>query len=212
MACVATGIPLAAQTFPFMRLPIELRFMIYKEFFNQSGHVLLVSEKHSDNEKIIPLFRASEEIFHEAAPILYSHSQMIFQDHNLLTRMLQTPVSIMATFLTHVRIRTKGAAPCRAYKLLAQCKMLRTLVLDFCYSHKRYAKDDNYTVLKSRGVGDLLKIRGLQTVILWPYLILYEPQDYTPSYKMIDRVTKDFQRLEDHLQVLKEPRTLPEGV
>lgn len=171
--------------------------------------MLIVSEKYLDDEKKITLlFRVSKKMFHEAASVYYSCHQMIFKNYNDLTQMLQNDqTSMMATFLTHVWIRTKGAAPSKAYKLLAECRMLRTLYLDFTYNLELYTKYDNYTILKSRGVGDLLKIRGLEKVTVSALPDHYKGWEFNPSDEIIDRATNDLELFVDRLQVLKEPRT-----
>jgi len=208
------------EPFPFMRLPPEIRNMVYKELLVQPGVVcvqyndsrveeyvrkdLRIKEGSReievciDGRSIRQLLWTSKTIYREASTFYFGSNHFRFQCLDMLTTCLQHLKPDFRRLLRRITVPFTNVAPARAMKLLGTCISLSELTLEISslcttWSSRRYQGR-----MKFNGLNDLLKIRGLDKLTV----------DLTRMERFrrkgID-VFADEKGLANVLQILKEP-------
>ncbi|KAI4230056.1 MAG: hypothetical protein L6R36_000313 [Xanthoria steineri] len=204
------------EPFPFMKLPLELRQMVYKELLVMPWPVImdaphccyypgkhLTHVVHDDGHphEYCPLAtcqirQVSKALHIETTPIYFGHNTFKFRNLNALSFFLTKLKSESRRSITSLIVRYEGGHPARSMKLLRSCFALRRLSINCTWGTIRYGQFPWYTI---RGLKYLLQIRGIQT------LELKKP---TPSEHFSwEAYRMEWQELLEALQVLKQPYT-----
>lgn len=222
------------EQFPLMELPREVRDMIYEACLSFDGAIFVrdkgfrstieFSFRPREREdfdgrmsSIEPsataqgrnLFYVSKRIHDEAFPIFYRKNT--FEFISLIE---------MGGFIRNIRLKNRhnlrsvivyyeGSEYERPLRLLARCVGLRDLTLVLCDGYQRYLAYhdgiltfDRAWVQGPRAFKTLLKIRGLDRV----KLLLGGSADYNTRSTYF----KDVQAMEAAIQVMKQPRSVPQ--
>lgn len=206
--------------FPFMRLPPEIRIMIYKELLVMPG-TINIKWKFFFEEKILrieesvrskdgmgldvcidgksarQLLWASKTIYQEASTFYFGSNHFHFGSLNMLTKCLEHIKPDFRRLLRRITVRYMGYAPAKAMKALATCISLSELTLEICMS-TGILERGYQGLMKLNGLNDLLKIRGLEKVTLDTEDIDSHPRHHFGTFS-------DKDALADALQILKEP-------
>lgn len=201
---------------PFMKLPSEIREMIYTMHFDQkqkprkSGTLCPAGSAcpHRLYNNWVPvraLFLVSKIVHNESMPLYYRTKSFGFKGLNRMARFLDTIGALQRSFITNVSfVYNEDARECSstwrvernavtAFRALAECPALHTLHIGFDFwslpSNKRKLSTSLMTVLDLDG---LSRLRGLTTVDV----VVYDPRDEI----------RDLAKLERALQVMKRPR------
>lgn len=201
------------EPFPFMKLPLELRQMVYKELlvmpwpitmdapyccYYPRKHLTHVLHDDGQLHEYCPLItcqirQVSKALHIETTPIYFGHNTFKFRNLNALSFFLTKLKSESRRSITSLIVRYEGGHPARSMKLLRSCFALR-LSIDCTWETMRYGQFPWYTI---RGLKDLLQIRGIQT------LELKKPTPREP----FGFAAYEWQDFLEALQVLKQPYT-----
>lgn len=202
------------EPFPFMKFPLELRQMVYKELLVMPWPITtdapyccyylrkhLTHVLHNDGQlhEYCPLVtcqirQVSKALHIETTPIYFGHNTFKFRNLNALSFFLTKLKSESRRSITSLIVRYEGGHPARSMKLLRSCFALRRLSIDCTWETMRYGQFPWYTI---RGLKDLLQIRGIQT------LELKKPTPREP----FGFAAYEWQDFLEALQVLKQPYT-----
>ena len=206
------------EPFPFMRLPPEVRNMVYKEALVMPGIISiergLVSFYYArlevvrnkigseidlkiDQKSTRALLQTSKTVYQEASPVYFGSNHFYFDDVDLLTRFLQTLRPDFRRLITQMTVHYYGRAPAKAMKALSGCISLTQLTLELSVLTAYCMTQKSAGVMTLMGLKDLLKIRGLQDVNIGTSRINLQeaPMGYLAEITIQG----------DTLQVLKEP-------
>lgn len=203
--------------FPFMKLPPEIRGMIYTIHFDQkqkprkSGTLCPAGSAcpyriYNNWVPVRALILVSKTFYNESMPLYYRSKSFGFNDDlDKLARFLDTIGALQRSFVTNFSFIYDKAASQRsatwrvesyavtAFRALAECPALHTLHIGFelalLPSNNRELSTSSMTVLD---LDRLLRFRGLTTVDV----VVYDPRN------LIQGVAE----LETRLQVMKRPR------
>ncbi|KAI4269479.1 MAG: hypothetical protein LQ337_007260 [Flavoplaca oasis] len=204
------------KSLPLMKLPPEIRNMIYEMVLFvpdptgiqlarlsryptlRAAHDGLRTIRHSPR-KTCQLLQVCKEIYHEASLIYYRHNTFFCNG-----------VEALGEFLTRLTIQQRrnirslsfhfndGHAPAKSMRLLQGCVSLRALTISFTrYTLHDYGLRMPDSMKWLPGLGDLLKVRGIQELDI----VLPLAFPYPPYHSFIGEAF-----IED-LQVLKLPRS-----
>lgn len=139
MADIAAG-------FPFLKLPLELRNMVYRELLIMPGTLEIIKPWSSDpvvllvnriqvasiaiaNQcAVFMVLRVSKQISREAIPIYFGCNKFVAMDTDMLAQLLCHIGPEACNAIREISIQYKlGKHACKAFKLLAQCGGLRKL-------------------------------------------------------------------------------------
>ncbi|KAL8928258.1 MAG: hypothetical protein Q9208_001968 [Pyrenodesmia sp. 3 TL-2023] len=204
-----------AEAFPFMKLPLELRAMVYKEvmalpleltvrFFShgrKTYHLLLEGEgtghplQHSPSATC-RLFTVSKAFYEEVMPIYFGCTSFIFPTVDSLS-LLKNLKPDHRRCITSMSVNYSGRAPAESIKSLHGCTSLRRLSILFD-SRTIYSKEKELPLVKRYGVSNLLKLRGISELNV----------ELTNSDKFMDRgrFLNQWDEFVEALQVIKQPR------
>ncbi|KAL8664024.1 MAG: hypothetical protein Q9168_007988 [Polycauliona sp. 1 TL-2023] len=191
-------------SFPFMKLPTELRIMIYNYHFFQAvalprsaGRFIVNQRVHLGN-----IWLTCKAIYQEAMPIYFSTQYFIFPSIGTLGRFLTTIPQFHRQHITKLCFGYSNIAPIaapnvttidildikRTFDLLADCSNLTELCIYM-------VSPDIHQVLGSRlGFKSLLGVRGISRLQVDP-----------PAFAPQDILTGPFATIEKRLAVLKKP-------
>lgn len=202
----------AEKPFPFMKLPPELRQLVFKELLVQSQDIVIFEEywetayharitslaemshrvSHSP-AATCQIFRASKACYNEAMPIYFSCNRFAFESLDLLLLLDKLKVDYRRN-IKNLSINLWGHFPAKSIRILRACTALRRLHLHVSFRTLRYSKYGFFSVLKSNGINDLLKIRGITEL------------DVTKSeLSFFDTRMEGWEPFLEALQVLKQP-------
>ena len=160
--------PAPTGQFNFMRLPVELRVLIYKEVLLQPGHVFALGLKECrygllltdetgfpaqlndeplriDNiQKTLAILSASHQTFGEACPIFYGQNRFYAAQVKALDAFLGRLAPSRRKHLTDVMF-TYGSDAQKAFRLLPRCDSLRKVGIGGIHeSFERSARPDRF--------------------------------------------------------------------
>ncbi|KAL8848811.1 MAG: hypothetical protein Q9221_006189 [Calogaya cf. arnoldii] len=207
-------IPSARQKepFPFMKLPLELRYMVYKELlvmpcpitiysparhYHQTGHLAFVT-RNDRHEEYCPLatcqiLQVSKAVHAEAMPVYFGSNTFDLWDLDALSYFLSKLNPDSRRCITSVILSDYyGRHPARSMKILRGCVSLRQLTLMFASGAFNYGNIPWHSV---HGLKDLLQIRGIQCL---------KTNKPNTDWLWVGASTK-WPELVKKLQVLKQP-------
>lgn len=177
--------------FPFMKLPLEIRTMVYKEllvldnpinfmwYVGYSGprRCQLAAGVKIDKRFVIPrpaleqicgLLRTSSAIHEESFRIMFGYNTFHFDELDMFESFVSKLRPDYRRSIARMTLCYFGRAPARAMKLLRECVGLRSLsiILD-CMTvyHMPYNKGTGFRDIKKlHGMNDLLKVRGIRNL------------------------------------------------
>ncbi len=215
------------QPFPFMKLPQEVRLMVYKEHLVLPGPISTVGSRWGGaalcvklrrdcvlhqpshrsyiplDQSVFGLFSASKSNYKQSVSMFFRHNDFRFANLNQLSSFLSR-ISVEARrSIAAVYVGYGGATPARTFKLLKECVGLRRLTLELSQSSigtiPWVSKSAGFKLMKIYRLSDLLKVRGLTEV---------EVELGTPE---IDGFIRSFDDewvvFKKTLQVLKQPHS-----
>lgn len=204
------------EPFPFMRLPPELRNMVYKELLVQPGMICIQfrgcppgesvqradgrgSDHCIDVKALRQLLWTSKTIYQEAAPFYFGSNHFRFQCLGTLTKCLQRLRPDSRRLLRRITVSFSNSTPARAMKLLGTCVSLSELTLEMCLGTAWSSRRKQDGRMQFNGLNDLLKIRGLDKFTV-------DTTHMEPYREEGHNIFFDEKGLADVLEVLKEPR------
>ncbi|KAI4122528.1 MAG: hypothetical protein LQ338_005775 [Usnochroma carphineum] len=207
-----TDVP--GEPFPFMKLPPEIRVMIFEKVLVASSQITvsyrsywksfyttILDDEHGYQQYHSPraaceLFTVSKSFYNEAMPIYFGCNTfaVVHLDHLAFLSKLKADYR---RSIRSISTGFSGIAPARCIKLLHGCISLRRLSLRITYGTMRYHKGKCLPLLKSSGVNDLLKIRDLEEL---------EVERYPSFSPLLDERVEGWGPFLEALQVLKQPR------
>lgn len=196
------------QPFPLMRLPLEIRNMIYKETLIMPSPIMLeagygtwikkkvyvVELSTPTQASICNLFQASRTLYRETIPIYFGHNTFKVDSFEGLTGFLTSIGPDYRRNIHSLDLTYSGKAPAKAMKLLTECIGLRSLRLCLTYGtleHVRRACQ----LSKMNGAKDLFRLRGIEQVVL-------DDRELSPTYNWLD-----FDQFKKDIEVVKMPHT-----
>ncbi|KAL9010984.1 MAG: hypothetical protein Q9173_004132 [Seirophora scorigena] len=201
---------LPVSPFPFMKLPSEIRVMIYKEALVAPSEVAVhyrpwwilhtTIEDHAGDEEfhspalICRIFRVSKTIYAEAMPVYFGCNTFAFVSLDILSVLNKLKPDFRRS-IRSLSINFWGLTPAKSVKLLQGCISLRKLLLRVGYRTIRCWKNEFLPLLKAHGVNDLLKLRGIE-----------ELKVENASHYAMEEFIKGWEPFVGALQVLKQPR------
>ena len=212
-----------SEPFPFMRLPLEIRNMVYKELLIQPGSIEIgnIYEEEDrfiygafavrkwmdsdDNEQIerfrqtpvCKLFLTSRTVYRESTPLYFGRNVFGLTDLGKVLSFLGRLSPNLRRAVTSLELKYVGTAPAQANKILATCTGLRQLSIIFSYQTAYMMRGFGTSLMKLRGLKDLLKLRGLKQVGI--------ERDPRFSAEAFDGLFKEMPEFEKALEVLKTP-------
>ncbi|KAL9021079.1 MAG: hypothetical protein Q9185_001747 [Variospora sp. 1 TL-2023] len=193
-----------SSPFPLMKLPPELRIMIYKYHFLQAfdhrADVQCWDKRQcepggagcpvaciNNGEPLHSIFRTCKTSYHEAMPLYFSIRDFHFEKLELLGKFLANIGPYHRQHLTSITFDYEmlGATPMfhihEAFRLLGECPNLGQLVIKIASHH--IARKTTLPALST-----LIKIRGLEKVdVRWfdAYWVTYIYGDDIPAAKRL---------------------------
>lgn len=216
VSTTVTKAPEPTSPFPFMKLPPELRMMVYKfHFFQKPDHLEgsrcwdpklcgvgkpCCSAQVNDGVPIQRLWMASKTIYYEAMPLFFSTRIFNFENIERLGQFLVTIGSYHRQHITAVAFTYEKAASTdvfevhEAFRLLGECPNLAKLFIHMHSHHiwKKHAMPGSKTLLKIRGIKKL----GISFFDAYWMTYLYGLDLNSAKKKVTDK-----------LEVLKNPHT-----
>lgn len=204
------------KPFPFMKLPPELRQMVLKELLVQAHDIVIFNvswqleysakirsltdlshrlshwASHSPAETC-QIFRVSKMCYNEAMPIYFGCNRFRFETLDLMSLLDKLKVDYRRN-IKSLSINFWGHFPAKATRILRACTALRRLHLHISFRTLRYSNAGFFPVLKSSGINDLLKVRGIVELEVTKLEIPF-----------IDMKMEGWEPFLEALQVLKQP-------
>lgn len=208
--------------FPFLKLPLELRIMIYKELVIvfSSFNITVICRRprilglekcepgysmspDSLRHPIFVFFLVSKQTRQEAISVYYGGNRFNAQDSDILAGYLQRIGPDACNAIREISIRYEtGKNAAKAFKLLAQCGSLRKLhfTIDWLVVRSTVHPVKFVPLLKRPGLPSLLKVRGIEELNVE---VKIRRRSCTRSDEFFDSDKESFIQ---SLQILKEPR------
>lgn len=203
------------QTFPFMRLPPELRRMIYRMVYPEKhvkfdwantypGHSLIHQYYYGTPPLIV-----SKQMYRESRAIFLGGTKFRLNSIRILRRFLERLGPEGRKLLTALEIKYSAHGAVNTFKLLAQCTALRSLAIIVRVEAAPYVKQPD-RLMKRSGLKQLLAIRGIQELDLTDIRIKFVRKfglevDFNKT--MLAKFNKDKENFIQALQALKLPRS-----
>ncbi|KAL9098591.1 MAG: hypothetical protein Q9163_005779 [Psora crenata] len=202
------------EPFPFMRLPLEIRTMIYKECLIMPvpiqiyghGNAMISRDRRSPQwsnpicaTALCRLFQVSKAIYRESMPIYFRYNEFSFSSLSPVYYFLHSLAPDARRTISSISLTYGGTREALAARALRTCLGLRhlTIVFDSWSMASARPTSGPCSLLHLNGLRDLLRIRGLQT------LEVHRKLDHYPDSHGSFR---DFPAFVEALQVLKRPR------
>ena len=211
--------------FPFIRLPLELRNMVYRELLVMPGPIDLgktrrsrpsvmlldneepdsrMSRKISKHPRVFGIFLVSEQIRQEAISVYFGGN-----------RFHATGSARLADFLCRIDADARNAIrgvsiiygtgqnAGKAFDLLAQCRGLRKL--QFTIEYRCTWQNRSYgPLLKRLGMKSLLKVRGIQDLNLKCNFREPVPYESTPLFGSTSHSCLSLERVRESPEVRED--------
>lgn len=202
-------------SFPFMKLPLELRNKVYEEFLVLPGSIKIKTMRRKssqgDTQKaqnlklkkghVSNLFATSRAIYHESVPVYFGLNIFYFPKLDILAKFLSKIGPSCRRKIRSISVLYWGKTPAKAAKLLGECIGLRHLTLSFDLLSERCLPRRNRIMMKIYGLKDLLRIRGLGSLRIEVEDIGLLPQHWSSM------AFEDLPEFEEAMQVCKQPRS-----
>ncbi|MCJ1392476.1 hypothetical protein MMC18_005343 [Xylographa bjoerkii] len=155
-AVTATSSHQVEDSFPFMKLPSEVRNQIYRYVLTASWscemiHVSTCCKYVSASS--LALLEVSRQIYQEAFHLFYQENTLVFENTDDLARCLHTIGYARRQEIRKIEFFWVGQEPKAAFRLLRTCQKLKEVTIE------------NYTDgLERSGLAALREVRGLEVV------------------------------------------------
>ncbi|MCJ1428134.1 hypothetical protein MMC29_006042 [Sticta canariensis] len=187
-------------TFPLMRLPVEIRLIIYEFHFLQAGEVAeaekncpagesCCAKRYNRNVPVRMLWMASKTLYQEAMPTYFRTKNFRFPDPEHLLAFLRVIGPHHRQYITQITLYLRVIDNAKVFKRIAQCPSLEHLSLVI-----QPFRHDRVELMRRPAIRSLLTIRNLKSV---QFGFLHHHHTILPSTAMEEIV--------DALQVLKQP-------
>ena len=206
-----------AQGFPFMKLPPELRNMVYKEVLANPDIIIIDELSDCYPGSSLPrietwndppgntcqLLRASKAIHDEAYPVYFGRNTFACWNFPALRGFLGRLKREYRRSIRSISFAFWGSFPAKTIRLLQGCVSLQYLHIDFTTVRLLW---DTPTTVIIPGLNELMKIRGIRS------LEISRRPNYT-TYLVRTRfigpaeIDEYWGKVIDDLQVLKQPRS-----
>lgn len=203
------------KPFPFMRLPPELRRVIYRMLYPAEHVTFDWSNTYPGHSMMyehygIPPLMVSKEIYRESRATILSGTQFRINNIPILRKFLIGIGPEGRKLLTALEIKYTAHGAVNAFKLLAECTALRSLAIIVQVQAAPYRKQPTRLMARS-GLNELLAIRGIQELDLTKISIkIVSPSRFPDgvdyNQKMLPLFNQDKENFVQALQVLKLPR------
>ncbi|KAL8714988.1 MAG: hypothetical protein Q9225_006449 [Loekoesia sp. 1 TL-2023] len=208
------------KPFPFMKLPPELRLMVFKEVliepsdigfhYDQWAKLLIatIDDEHDDGgvyyhpAATCSLFGVSKDFYKEAMPVYFGCNTFFFSSLDALMVLSNLKVEYRRS-IKSLRVCFWGLSPAKSARLLRGCTGLRQLSLRMGNRRVRYSGMPFLPRLNWDGVNDLLKVRGITDLKVTPF-------DYKCKGQFPDQFVKGWEPFVERLQILKQPYSAAE--
>ncbi|KAL8770740.1 MAG: hypothetical protein Q9209_003607 [Squamulea sp. 1 TL-2023] len=216
--------PISKQdgAFPFMRLPPELRRMVYQEllvipwpitvsrpysFWHPRPHLASITADDGRLRDYCPLatcliLQACKVLHTEATPIYFGANTFNLEDLDALSFFLTKLKPESRRSITSLIVRYEGGHPARSMKLLRGCVSLRHLSLDCTWGTIRYGDFPWYSIY---GLNDLLRLRGIQKLVIQKPKVSEDVIFFTQA--RWEKYWGNWQEFVQALEILKQPYT-----
>ena len=211
------------QSFPFMKLPLELRIKVYEEHLLKQGTIVVkgalgfgnrevqicpgyqcrhdyIKTHETFDATVLNLWTVSKATLQESLPLFFRFNRFHFTSVDELLNFLSCIGPTSRRNILSISFTYEGGAPAQAMRSLRQCVGLRQLTIQIStMTYFIIPYDDrrrNSSQLKVWGMNDLLKIRGITEL---------EVFERTASYPYHCRFTEQIPAFEKTLQILKQP-------
>ncbi|KAL8907067.1 MAG: hypothetical protein Q9171_006014 [Xanthocarpia ochracea] len=191
--------------FPFMRLPPEVRTMVYDEVLVASPSISIMSQylrlpvHMGYSPPTTELLRASKTLYHEAIPIFYGHNTFDFEDLDALDGFLNKISIQQRRMITSIALRIRGTTAAKSVRLLQGCVSLRHLEVKVILSTLDGYYANRPGQPRAAGSQGLLDVRGIHELdVTLPELL----------YIWDDQQREALEEFKKALQVLKLPRSV----
>lgn len=187
-------------TFPLMRLPVEIRLIIYEFHFLQAGEVAEAEQNcpagesccakvYNRNVPVRMLWMASKTVYQEAMPTYFRTKNFRFLDAERLLAFLRVIGPHHRQYITQITLYLRVIDNAKVFKRIAQCPSLEHLSLVI-----QPSRHNRVELMRRPAIRSLLTIRNLKSV---QFGVLHDHRTILPSEAMEEIV--------DALQVLKQP-------
>ncbi|KAL8946133.1 MAG: hypothetical protein Q9222_007431 [Ikaeria aurantiellina] len=205
--------PALEKPFPLMKLPLELRTMIYKEALVAPDGLDIAFEMgqwHSHAEKpylcrcnhseprlptIYKAFHVSVALYNETMPIFFGDNRFIFDNLDYMYDFLTGISPNCRRKIRQISVTFHGRSPAKSIKVLQRCTSLQQLSLRIDPLIRWSRGPAAVSLIKATGINNLLKVRGITNleVTKTGYWNI-DPSDPT-----------DWEELVEAMQILKKP-------
>lgn len=188
-----------ASKFTFMKLPLELRVMIYQQHFLQPRDAFIGCEScaagtmcqygiYNANIPVGELLLVSKTIYNEAMPVYFETKEFKFMGFGHMGLFLQSIGPRQRKFITHICIVDQGhnahdvpngKPTSHIYKLLLECTSLRRLKV--MQDHLSYYKDLNTSTKHFEALEDRL----LKAFSVSYHVYSTDSTDFYPDCKVV---------------------------
>lgn len=163
--------PLALDaTFPLMRLPVEVRLIIYEFHFLQDGEApeaenscqageSCCAKIYNRNVPVRMLWMASKTLYQEAMPVYFRTKNFQFLEAEHLLAFLQFVGPYHRQHITKITLYLRHIDNAKVFKRIAQCPSLERLSV--VTQPFRYTRME---LMRRPAIQSLLKIRNLKSV------------------------------------------------
>lgn len=204
------------KPFPFMRLPPELRRMVYQYVFYRK-HVVFHCQKYmkryiagySTFMGMKPLM-VSKQIYRESTATYLSETKFYFSEIPVLRRFLLAVGREGRELLTSIEFKYTRSGAVSTFRLLRECTSLRSLGITVRVESAPYV-NNKHRLMRRSGIKQLLAIRGIQhldldDIRLKPVVRFVSPLGQGFDEEMRPHFEEDKAAFIAALQVLKLPR------
>ncbi|KAL8698782.1 MAG: hypothetical protein Q9224_001694 [Gallowayella concinna] len=215
-ANLETPKPMPKEPFSFMKLPLELRHMVYREALVMPWPLLV--SPHPWNWQMCPhrcsikpveggrrrdycpsatcqILQVSKTLYAEAMPVFYGENTFKLGNLESLCFFLTKLKPVNRRSIKSLMVTYDTYCPAKSMKLLQGCVSLRRLSLEFTWGALYYG---GLPWSRIHGVRDLLKIRGIRSLTVHPPTdVTFLPLSLGP----------DWHRFLEALEVIKQPQS-----
>ncbi|MCJ1463877.1 hypothetical protein MMC07_002486 [Pseudocyphellaria aurata] len=201
--------------FPFLKLPLEVRNMVYKELLVKRKPIRMrrPKERPQSEPAVLGAFTVSKQIHQEAMSIYFGCNIFSAGGLIILAKFLHNigPNACNAIRAVSIQYHSKNEYSEHneiGFERLAQCGSLRKirLLIGSFYRWNKNPDPGKYVpILKRPGIQSLLKTRGIEELDV---KVKFRPSERTCPPEVFEKDRESFMQA---LLIVKEPRNIPEG-
>lgn len=199
-----------------MRLPVELRGLVYKEVFDADevnfnvGHSQPGDPLIRDKFDLVPnLLKASKQIYQEMRPLYFTWTRFQFSNLFLLRSFLKMIGPEMGAMVTWIGFKWSEKLAPTVFTMLAGLPNLSTLCISVGLSALPY-KRTKERLMRRTGIKQLLAVRGIKELELsgvrLQFINHYNHDARTLHLESFEKFEKDLEKFIKAIQVVREPR------